>query len=113
MYGCVISMLMAWRRQAAVRQLNAVNATSCLQLPQPSSEGLGSQYVQHGGQRATLGGAREHSKPRGQVAMVQHPSPGISQHQLNPALRRRRKAHTLQALHQPGPIHSIISLLKV
>ncbi len=25
MYGCVISMLMAWRRQAAVRQLNAVN----------------------------------------------------------------------------------------
>jgi hypothetical protein len=28
---------------------------------------------------------------------VQHPSPGISQHQLNPALRRRWKAHTLQA----------------
>jgi hypothetical protein len=60
--------------------LNAVNATRCLQLTQPSSEGLGSQYVQHGGQRATLGGAREHIKPQGQVAMVQHTSLGISQH---------------------------------
>jgi hypothetical protein len=42
------------------------------------TETVSSQYVQHGGQRATLGGAREHIKPRGQVAMVQHPSPGIS-----------------------------------
>jgi hypothetical protein len=30
---------------------------------------MGSQYVQHGGQRATRGGAREHSKPPYQLTL--------------------------------------------
>ncbi len=109
-----LSVLVAWRRQAAIRQLDAVNTTAVLlQVPQPGSEGLHSQYVEHGEQRAALGSARQHIKPRGQVPMVQHASLGIGQHQPYPALRRRQEAHTLQAQHQPASIHSVIRLLKI
>jgi hypothetical protein len=47
-------MLVAGRCQGAIGEHDAINAASFLQLPQLGSQGLGSQDVQHGGQRAAL-----------------------------------------------------------